>query len=304
MANLKGAYQKNSNNSHNSTGFSKQIRDLNFRLAKFGESRYKNPNSKSTHSIETAKKRDEFAKSFAKYIESKYDDLEGKKLNEFFDTQHIKEFLQERTANLSIISKESYIRSFSSMLQGLSQNNISMNYDKSLFDKMVESLKKENPKPDIQTNRAIQNTDILIKNIAKKNYSASIISKVQLEMGYRVSEAVEIVKNFGKYFDSVSNTIKNVSGKGGNIYTPKPITSSLIAKIKSISGEKIISKRAYQKILSKFGVKSHDFRFTYAKNLFIKCLNSNMSYSDSLSFVSKNLGHKRKFMTLYYLKRS
>ena len=154
------------------------------------------------------------------------------------------------------------------------------------------------------TDDILEKKKLFEENIAKENYSASIISKVQIEMGYRVSEAVEVVKNFSKYFDSVSNTIKNVSGKGGHIYSSKPISSSLITKLKLLSGEKIISQRAYQKILSKFEVKSHDFRFTYAKNLFAMCLNSNISYSDSLSFVSKNLGHKRKFMTLYYLKRS
>lgn len=303
MANFKGAYQRSSNNSPNSTGFIKQIRDLNFRLAAFGESRYKNTTSKGSHSIATSKKRDEFAKSFAKYIESKYDDLEGKKLNEFFDTHHIKEFLQERTENLSIVSKESYIRSFSSMLQGLSQNNISMNYDTTLFDNMVESLKKENPKPTIETGRAIKDTDTLIKNIAIENYSASIISKVQIEMGYRVSEAVEVVKNFSKYFDNVSNTIKNVSGKAGHIYNPKPITSSLIAKIKLLSGEKIISKRAYQKILSKFEIKSHDFRFTYALNSFNSFVKSGENYNSALLEVSSQLNHKRAGMTRYYLSR-
>lgn len=122
-------------------------------------------------------------------------------------------------------------------------------------------------------------------------------------MGYRVNEAISIAKNFSSYFDSITNTIKNVSGKGGNIYAPKEISSSLVSKIKSLANEKIISKSGYQKILSKFGIKSHDFRFSYASNLFSKCLNINMSYSDSLSFTSMNLGHKRKAMTQYYLKR-
>lgn len=296
MANLKGAYSLKN-------GYSKQLKDLHHRLAKFGVKRF-NTNSKATHSIATSNKRAEMSQSFAKYIESKYDNLEGQKLNSFFDNEHIKEFIEIRTSNLSAASTENYIRSFSSMLQGLSQNNITMNYDNQIFDKIVKDLKQNTPKPQFETNRAIKDTDTLIKNIANENYSASVIATVQLELGFRISEAIKVIKCFDKYFNSNTQTIENVKGKGNHLYGSKNISSSLTLKIRSIMNDKIISKRAYQKILSKFNQKSHNFRFTYAKNLFNFLLKSGKNYNDILKEVSKSLGHKRIGMTRYYLARS
>lgn len=292
MANLKGAYSKED-------GYSKQLKDLHHRLAKFGVKRF-NTTSKGTHSSALSKKRSEYSKSFASFIQNK--GLDGK-LNHHMTNKNIKFFLEQRVQNLSRTSKENYYRGFSSMLQGLQQANITMSFDKSIIDKMVIDLKKENPKQEIKIRRAIENSNQVIEKISNENFIAGVLSRVQLVCGVRLSESYAIIKDFNKLYNSKIQQIVGLKGKGNHIYMNKDIPFSLVIAIKSIANEKLLSKKTYHNILKKFGIKSHSWRYTFSKNLFYEKLKE-LSYQDTLSFVSKALGHKRKSMTRYYLCRT
>ena len=92
------------------------------------------------------------------------------------------------------------------------------------------------------------------------------MAKLQAETGLRVSEALEVAKNFDKYYNPRSGTIENVIGKGNHAYAPKAIDHHLAKEIQKMAT--IPHYNTYRKDLKQVGIeKSHDFRVTYAKNL-------------------------------------
>ena len=103
MANLKGG------------SYEKQLKDAFHRLSAFGEKRH-NSNSHKTHSSKLNLKREEYGRSFVKYLTQK--GFEGK-INTHMTTENIKEFLEKRTSNLAYSTTENYVRGFSSFITGL-----------------------------------------------------------------------------------------------------------------------------------------------------------------------------------------
>jgi hypothetical protein len=284
VANLKGST------------FDKQARDIFFRLKAFGVKRHNN-NQNKTHSIALNEKRKEIISSFVKYANNH--NLKGK-LNSHFTKEHVKQFLNQRTHNLSNSTKENYIRAFSSMIQGLKKSNIDIPVNKTIFNSMVKNI-KTNSNTNIITNRAIVNVENKIKDISKINYTSGVIAQVQNELGIRITEAFKIVKNLDKYLNPIKSTINNLIGKGNHIYKAKSISPKLILKIQNI--DKMISKRTYQNHLSKVNVKSHDFIYTYAKRLFNEKIARGEDYKQILKDISKELNHSRAEMTNFYLNR-
>ncbi len=291
MANLKGGYSKEK-------GFAAQIKDIHHRLSAFGEKRF-GKESHLTHSYALSKKRAEFSKSFAKFIKDK--NLDGK-LNHHMTDKNIKQFLEQRIANSNYSQKTAinYISSFGSMIQGLKEKNIDIDFNKKIISDLVKNIKETKSKSEIRTNRAIQNVDQVIKDIKDISFTASVIFEVQL-LGYRLAEAFNICSDVTKYFNPVNSTLESVTGKGNHTYEPKPIKDSLVNRIKSI--DKMISKKTYHNILSRFGIKSHDARYTFAKTEFNRKIANGENYQQILKDIAVGLNHtqNRSSMTRYYL---
>lgn len=283
MANLKGS------------SFEKQVKDIHHRLSAFGEKR-NNRSDKQTHSKSLSIKRAEMSKSFANFCTSK--GLEGK-LNEHMNNETIKEFLDHRTQDFLKSTCENYIRAFSSMLEGLENSNIDMLVTKDVFEeKMIEI--REMPDINPVEERAINEADKLIDALYEKSYESAVVAQTQLELGFRVSEAFEVVRNIDKYYDD--GKLIGVIGKGKHEYPAKDITSSLLERIKLV--DNLPTQRTYLNHLKAYDIKSHDFRYTYAKDEVEKRLELGQEYKQILSDISKEINHSREEMTNYYLKRA
>ncbi|WP_415397615.1 hypothetical protein [Sulfurimonas sp. CS5] len=287
MANLKGG------------SFEKQVKDIFHRLSAFGEKRF-GKDSHQTHSSAISKKRSEYASSFSSFITNK--GLEGK-LNTHMTNEYIKEYLELRTVDLAYSSTINYYRGFSSFIEGLKESNVSIEFDKKIIDDLVKDFKVNNIKPDFQTNRAIDNPEKIIESISNTHYSLSLVAQVQYECGLRVREAYAVVGHIEKYFKEDSQTLEGILGKGNHIYNSKNISYSLATAIEA-NTEKLPTQTTYSNVLSEYGVKSHDFRYTYAKNLYEKKTTEGENYKEVLKDVSKELNHTREQMTRFYLARA
>jgi len=274
MANLKGG------------SFDKQLKDIHHRLSAFGVGRHGKSDHK-THSSALAEKRTEMSKSFANYCTDK--GFTGK-LNEHMTNENIKDFLQERTANLATTTQENYARGFDSMVQGLKEANIDIDANKSVFNDRVAEIKENAQQAEIVTGRAIDNVENVIQNIYDGRYESGVIADVQNELGLRVAEAHELVSNPQNYISN--NEVNGLVGKGNHVYDSKTISPDLVAKISAV--QDIPTIRTYQNDLVKEGINSHDFRFTYANE-----------HKDDMTRaeLSRELNHEREDMTNYYLAR-
>lgn len=285
MANLKGG------------DFSKQVKDIHFRLSAFGEGRHGKSDHK-THSSALAEKRAEYAEKFADYCER--NGMDGK-LNELMTPDNVKSFLEERTEHLSPVSAENYVRGFGSMIEGLKESNVDIEVDKKLFDDMTHEIKEHSPIQEIEQGRAIDQVDEVINRLYEDRYESGVLADIQNELGLRVSEAYELAKNFNDYYNPENQTIEGLIGKGNHEYHEKDISDTLIAKIEQI--EELPSIRTYQDDLASHDISSHDFRYTYVEREFNERIESGMDYHQALREVSEEINHSREEMTLRYLER-
>jgi len=276
MANLKGG------------SFEKQIKDASIRMNKIGTS--KSSDSRDAHSVKTLNDRGLILKDFAQYAES--NNMQGK-LNELMTSQNVDNFLSQRLEGLKVSTAETYIRAMGATIESLKDNNISISMTARDLDSRVHEL-KANDTSTHEVGRAIENTREFLNSAYNKSYSTGVIAEVQLSLGVRVSEAVRVVNELDVHLNTHSNTIEGLIGKGGRVYESKEISNDLIAKIERIEGD--VSKRGYQQDLQELGVKSHDLRYTVAKELH----EQGMSKSD----ISTYLNHSREEITDYYLRRA
>ncbi|MDN5064381.1 hypothetical protein [Aliarcobacter butzleri] len=286
MANLKGG------------DFEKQIKDAFHRLEAFGVGRV-GKSDNLTHSDKLAEKREMYLKDITSFFKSK--NLNDK-LNTLFTKQNLDNFFNERLENLSSKTSENYLRGFSSMLQGLEQQNIYIPLlleDKNFFDDRVKIIKDE--ADTIIENRYIENVDNVIKNLYEDRYISGLIAQCQYDLSIRQSEAFELVKNPYKYLDS--GYVVDLVGKGNHKYIPKEISFELEQKL--LNNEySLIDKSTYYQDLREYNISSHDFRFTSARDKFEDMLKSGISEKEAKLQVSEELNHKREAITDYYLKRT
>lgn len=285
MANLKGST------------FEKQIKNALMRMERFGSGRH-NTDSKNIHSGAVFEKRKMYLKDFASF--AKRNNLEGK-LNSIMTNENISSFLSERLNGLKSSTIENYSRSFSAMVDSLRDNNINVNLDKKVFDDVVIQAKREDTGV-FKTNRSIDDKNEIIKNLYNKHYSSGVIAEVQLTLGYRVSEAEDVVYNLNRYLNEDSRELTGVIGKGGQEYTPKTISHELIEKIRLINHK--YSHSTYMNDLKEQWISSHDFRYTFALDLYNQLTRNGESENEALKIVSKELNHHRSEITKYYLKRA
>lgn len=286
MANLKGGT------------FEKQIKDAFHRLEAFGVGRV-GKNDNLTHSDKLAEKREMYLRDITSFFKSQ--NLNNK-LNTLFTKQNLNNFFNSRLENLSSKTQENYLRGFSSMLQGLEQQNIYIPLhleDKSFFDDRVKIIKDE--ADIIIENRYIHNVDDVIKGLYEDRYISGLIAQCQYDLSIRQSEAFELVKNPTLYLDS--GYVVNLVGKGNHRYIPKQISFELEQKL--LNNEySLIDKSTYYQDLREYNITSHDFRFTAARDKFEDMLKNGISEKEAKLKVSQELNHKREAITDYYLKRT
>ena len=243
----------------------------------------------NAHSVKTLESRNAMLRDFANYAER--NNLNSK-LNEAMTTENISNFFNERLDGLKASTAETYIRGFGATIESLQDNNISIEARKEDFNSLVNEI-KANDQSVINQGRAITNPMEVINNLNDRNFSHSVVAEVQLNLGLRVSEAVEVVNNVDRYLNERNGTLEGIIGKGGREYIPKEISGELVAKIRD---SEIVDKREYQRDLQEEGVKSHDFRYTYAKAKDEEGL--------SKAEISEQLNHTREDITNYYLRRA
>lgn len=289
MANLKGG------------NYQKQIKDAFHRLEAFGVGRV-GKNDNLTHSHKLAEKRLMFLKDISNYFISQ---SLNAKLNTLMTKDNLDKFFNQRLEALSPISKINYLRSFSSMLNGMTEQNIyiPLHYeDKDFFDDRVKAIKDQ--AEIIIENRYIDNVDLVIQNLYEDRAITGLIAQCQYDLSIRQEEAFELVSNPLKYIEN--GYIENLVGKGNHIYEPKEISFELEQKLLN-NTDKLISKSTYyydlQKISSR-DISSHDFRFTSARDKFEEKMKSGISEKEAKLQISEILNHKREAITDYYLKRT
>ncbi|MCT7550882.1 hypothetical protein N5U04_05300 [Aliarcobacter butzleri] len=286
MANLKGG------------NFEKQMKDAFHRLEAFGVGRV-GKSDNLTHSDKLAQKREMYLRDITSFFKSK--NLNDK-LNTLFTKENLDNFFNKRLENLSSKTKENYLRGFSSMLQGLEQQNIYIPLhleDKSFFDDRVKIVKSG--ADIIIENRYINNVNDVIKNLYEDRAISGLIAQCQYELSIRQSEAFELVKNPTLYLDS--GYVVNLVGKGNHKYNSKGISFDLEQKLLNYSYD-LIDKSTYYKDLQKYDISSHDFRFTAARDKFEDMLKNGISEKEAKLQISQELNHKREAITDYYLKRT
>jgi len=284
MANLKGS------------DFNRQVRDANFRLAAFKQKR-NGTNSHKTHSDSLRVKRDRYLSDFKEFVE---DRTFENKLNELMTEENMKEFLNERLEGLSFSTQEDYIRGWSGMVQGLEQVNITINLDGSFFDDMVASYKEGS-----QSVEALQiDTSIVPSNvIAQLPEASAMIAQLQYETGYRVSEAMTVLSDIENYLSDLK--IKEVQGKGGQLIKAKIISLELrVMMLRLQQGMiRIPHQSTYYRHVQMFGMRSHDFRAFYTKELYENKRKEGLSHIDACLFVSEEINHRRIEIVEYYLSK-
>jgi hypothetical protein len=244
-----------------------------------------------------------YARDFKEYLEQK--GIKEGKINQMLTKENVKKFIEQRTINLSPKSSLDYTTGFNSMLKGLEQANITIpaNPTKNDFLKdFREKFKAEKKELQFEKGRYIQNLDQKLENLRAKNYESYVVAKLQSQTGLRVREAMEVTKNFEKYYNQENSTLNGVIGKGNHEYQAKEISNNLALEIQKI--EKNISYATYNQDLKAVGIdKSHNFRVTYAKDLLEHKLEQGISYKEALREVSEEINHHRPEMTEYYLAR-
>lgn len=288
MANLKGST------------FKKQIENALYRLNAKGTKRF-GKDSHKTHSNALQTKRQMYLKDFAKFAENK--GLEGK-LNTHFTPQNLQEFLNERLQDLSPKTALDYASGFNSMLKGLEQTRVPIlreSYD--TLNEYVKDYRTEfnQIKDNFETGRAVQDSNSFLNSLKEVSQASAIVAELQLKTGLRVSEALEVAKNFDKYYNPIKMGLEGVIGKGGQEYFLKKIDVDLAYKLQNLIN--VPSYPSYYQKLQNLGHKTHDLRITYAKNEYETLKTKGYTHKQALQIVSRELNHYRESITLYYLKR-
>jgi hypothetical protein len=289
MANLRGAK------------IDKQLKDAFYRLANFGISRYQSDSKNLTHSLGLAKKRETELKQFGTFLKNEH--FTGK-VNEVITEKMMEKFFDQRLQNLQNSTKETVIRTWSSLVQGLQSKNIDIVLEKNYFDEKIERLREEGNIRKIKTNQAITNIQQIINKIYDIRYETGVYSETMYQLGIRSSEAIELIKNPSEYI-TVHNgkyEVCHLIGKGNHQYNFKIISVSLVNKIEQI--KKIPSKSTLHRDLKSVGINSHQLRYTFAKEHTEKLYKYGLEHKKVLKEVSKELNHKRGEMTNYYLRRA
>ena len=290
MGNLKGG------------SFEKQIKNALIRLDARGKRRH-GTDSRLTHSNALYQKREMYLRDFAKFAESR--GINEGKLNTLMTQKNITEFMNERLSELSPKSALDYVTGFNSMLTGLEQTKVHIPQEAhTILREYTQDYRAEfnQTKDAYEIGRAINDTGAFLNNLEQIRESSATIAHLQLETGLRVSEALEVAKNFQDYYNPSNDTLEGIIGKGGQEYLEKEISSELAYKLNNL--QETPSYSTYYNDLKELNYKPHDLRVSYAKETYDKLKEEGYSHKEALEKVSKELNHHREAITLYYLARA
>jgi len=290
MANLRGGT------------FEKQVKDAFHRTLAFGEGRHFS-NDNLTHSVALAEKRKMYLNDFKNFLEQK--GIKEGKPNQFMSESTIKEFLQSRISDLSPKTALDYTTGFNSLLKGLEQANITIKADlsKDFLSNIRENLREALKNQEIEKNRAVENLENKLQELYQKDYYSGVVAELQSKLGFRISEAQEIVQNFNKYYNEQENKLSGVIGKGNHEYHQKEITHQLALKIQKV--QEIKSYQTYLKNLKSIGIeKTHNLRYSFVKENYKTLLEKGLTHKEILKTISKEINHHREEITTYYLGKS
>jgi len=217
----------------------------------------------------------------------------------------VRAFLEQRTEDLSAKSALDYTTGFNSLLKGLEQANVTIpaNLENDFLKDFRETFREEMKELEIESGRYIDNLQEKLEALQEIRYESYVVAKLQAETGLRVSEAMEVVKNFDKYYNEQNQTLEGVIGKGNHEYQPKEISYQLAQEIQKI--DNVPHYNTYNQDLKEVGIdRSHNFRVTYAKDLLEHKLEKGIGYKEALKEVSEEINHHRPEMTEYYLARA
>jgi len=282
--------------------FEKQIRNALIRLDARGSKRF-GTDSRKTHSNALMKKREMYLRDFARHLQEK--GINEGKLNNYFTQDNIADFLNERLQDLSPKTALDYVTGFNSMLHGLEQTKVSI--DKSVHNVLKEYTSDYRAefnaiKNDYEVGRSINDTGAFISYLEQIRESSATIAALQLETGLRVSEALEVAKNFQDYYNPQTNELSGIIGKGGQEYDIKPISEELAYKLQNL--QQTPSYSTYYNDLKELDHKPHDLRITYAQETYNRLKEEGYSHREALKITSQELNHHREAITLYYLARA
>ncbi|MDD3770338.1 MAG: hypothetical protein PHV10_07035 [Sulfuricurvum sp.] len=288
MSNLKGS------------SFARQIKDLQIRLEARGTK--KATSNHKTHSNAQATKRDMYIKDFAQYAEWK--EWEGK-LNQLLTQENINVFLEARLEGLSLQTMENYISGWNSLLNGLEEVNITHSIPENYLTSYWHEIKDSwgDAQPSHEARGLGDRAEQVIEELYEKRYESGLIAELQHDLGFRVSEAMEIASNPEKYIHPLPNgdyEVSGVVGKGGHIYHEKMIDAELVGKLHH--AQDIPSLSTYHRDLEAVGdISSHNFRYDFAKNLYEKLLDDGIGHHQALKEVSEEMNHHRESISMHYI---
>lgn len=281
--------------------YERQARDAFFLLLAYGESRKFSKKKGQTHSLGTAKKRKTELNQFRRFIEE-----EGFtcKMNRLMEPRVLDKFFTARLKKLVPSSKETTLRLWSAMTQGLQEKFIDVPVSKSYFNRKVEELRQQGSIRIAKKNQSIKGPESIIVMLYAHRYEVGVYAEVLMELGIRASEAIELIRNHHRYVTvhREKYEISHLVGKGNHEYGFKEISPKLVQKIERV--RYMPSYSTLYRDLRSIGITAHRFRYTYAKEQIHDLFTSGLHLKDAYSKISKELNHKRAEMTKYYLIRA
>ena len=288
MANLRGG------------SFEKQAKDAFHRLLK--PTGRHGSNDHLTHSRALGAKREMYLRDFKEFLEK--GNFSGKMNTLMGDRATMQEFLRDRIDGLSRKSAIDYTSGFSSMLKGLREANVSIDREGFRAIEEIRDYAKSIEKTDRRTDRAIENIDRTIDRLYSRDFGSGVLAEIQAKLGFRTSEAYELVQNFKQYYNPQNGVISGLKGKGNHIYKDKLIDKDLVQRIKAVTELPSHDKYLHD-IKAATGTTeavAHDFRYTFAKQKYEELRSKGIPEKQALLEVSRELNHHRESITKYYLK--
>ena len=284
----------------------KNLRDLTFKLYSLKESKSSRSGEHRTHSVNLLKTRETQMKEFIKFLNKNNLD-DGSKLNLHFNNSIVLSFLQDRVSNMTFKSQETYIRGFISTIEGLRVMGVNIPLERNIIDNYVQELKK-NYTPEIKTGKSFKDVDNVVNKLYEKNFTHGLLSETLKTLALRHSEGRELILNYHKYINEDANSVSGLKGKGGRVYIPKQIPSSLIDKIKEFHQRdlKLPSKKSFANAIKEIEKNRtpHSFRYSWVKQAHEDNIhNSGMTFKESLASMSLYLNHTREEISNRYLLR-
>jgi len=162
--------------------------------------------------------------------------------------------------------------------------------------------------PNQHVNRAYNNPNALISNLAGKEFVAA---KLQLDYGLRITEATFIKEN------QLDGNTLTFQGKGGYILQ-KELSTELANQIRSYmeNGVFKVNQNHFRESLKdacriegENYTGAHGLRYNFAQNTFIERFENNLSKGmsvdeaerEALKYTSEQMGHHREEITKHYL---